>query len=406
MDRRHAMAAMGAGLAAAMLPVAASAAGPHQPTGYLRTNWGRDPFSLGSYSYTARGMRADDREVLEAPIGGTVFFAGEAVYPYYNSTVHAALESGWRTAEMVARSGAQRVGIIGAGASGLAAAQALTARGRQVTVFEARDRIGGRIRTDTLSGRRVDLGASWIHGTRGNPLSALADDLGLARVATGETQIIRGRGGRIIAPDDAPAWHDIVTLADHAFGAAASDVDLAHYDALDDHDGPEVIFAQGYDGILAGLGGAYDLRLSMPVLGVEHGGSGVTLRLQADAAAVFDAVIVTVPLGVLKAGALPFDPVLSPDKRDAIARIGMGTLDKLYLAFADPFWDAPPVWISTIETGLPEGQFVQWMNLQAVLGVPIVMAFNAADAARALADLSDDAVVARGVQALNSAYPA
>jgi monoamine oxidase len=121
---------------------------------------------------------------------------------------------------------------------------------------------------------------------------------------------------------------------------------------------------------------------------------------------VFDAVIVTVPLGVLKAGALPFDPVLSPDKRDAIARIGMGTLDKLYLAFADPFWDAAPVWISTIETGLPEGQFVQWMNLQAVLGVPIVMAFNAADAARALADLSDDAVVARGVQALNSAYPA
>jgi monoamine oxidase len=200
MDRRHAMAAMGAGLAAAMLPVAASAAGPHQPTGYLRTNWGRDPFSLGSYSYTARGMRADDRAVLEAPIDGKVFFAGEAVYPYYNSTVHAALESGWRTAEMVARSGAQRVGIIGAGASGLAAAQALTDRGRQVTVFEARDRIGGRIRTDTLSGRRVDLGASWIHGTRGNPLSALADELGLARVTTGETQIIRGRGGLIIRP--------------------------------------------------------------------------------------------------------------------------------------------------------------------------------------------------------------
>ena len=47
--------------------------------------------------------------------------------------------------------------------------------GRQVTVIEARERIGGRTFTSHLwPDLPVDMGASWIHGTKGNPLTALA----------------------------------------------------------------------------------------------------------------------------------------------------------------------------------------------------------------------------------------
>ena len=64
--------------------------------------------------------------------------------------------------------------IIGAGISGASAANALFKKGFNVTMIEARDRIGGRIFTDraTLSAP-VDLGASWIHKHEGNPITDL-----------------------------------------------------------------------------------------------------------------------------------------------------------------------------------------------------------------------------------------
>ena len=44
-----------------------------------------------------------------------------------------------------------------------------------------------------------------------------------------------------------------------------------------------------------------------------------------------DHVIVTVSLGVLKAGNIQFRPSLPARKTDAIRKIGMGTLDKIFL---------------------------------------------------------------------------
>lgn len=67
-----------------------------------------------------------------------------------------------------------RVCVVGAGISGLRAAGLLASQGFEVTILEARDRIGGRIHQAHLSEAFVDLGASWIHGTNGNPLVQLA----------------------------------------------------------------------------------------------------------------------------------------------------------------------------------------------------------------------------------------
>ena len=51
-----------------------------------------------------------------------------------------------------------------------------------------------------------------------------------------------------------------------------------------------------------------------------------------------DRVIVTVPLGVLKAGTIAFDPPLPEEKQQAIERLGFGLLDKVVLKFDQPFW--------------------------------------------------------------------
>src|SRR5262245_529202 len=56
--------------------------------------------------------------------------------------------------------------IVGAGAAGLAAARDLSESNLQVTVIEARHRIGGRIFTvhDTTVPLPVELGAEFVHG--------------------------------------------------------------------------------------------------------------------------------------------------------------------------------------------------------------------------------------------------
>ena len=75
--------------------------------------------------------------------------------------------------------------IIGAGLSGLAAAQKLRSVGREVVVLEARDRVGGRIWTSNhWPELPLDLGATWIHGVKGNPLTRLADSIQAKRIAT------------------------------------------------------------------------------------------------------------------------------------------------------------------------------------------------------------------------------
>lgn len=66
---------------------------------------------------------------------------------------------------------AQKVVIVGAGVSGLAAAQHLRRNGIcDIAILEAEDRVGGRLYTDRFRGEVVEWGAQWIHGIRGNPV--------------------------------------------------------------------------------------------------------------------------------------------------------------------------------------------------------------------------------------------
>ncbi|WP_348263666.1 NAD(P)/FAD-dependent oxidoreductase [Telmatobacter sp. DSM 110680] len=58
----------------------------------------------------------------------------------------------------------KRVLVVGAGMAGLCAARELAEAGRHVLVLEARDRVGGRIRTHRDQGEIAELGAEFVHG--------------------------------------------------------------------------------------------------------------------------------------------------------------------------------------------------------------------------------------------------
>ena len=65
-------------------------------------DWSRVRHIGGAYSYPTLGARKGDREALAAPVGGRLFFAGEATHPAVNPCLQAALETGARAAAQVA----------------------------------------------------------------------------------------------------------------------------------------------------------------------------------------------------------------------------------------------------------------------------------------------------------------
>lgn len=91
------------------------------------------------------------------------------------------------------RRGQPRVVVIGAGLAGLAAAKALLEQGfTDVTVLEASSRIGGRVQSVKLGHSTFELGATWIHGSHGNPIYHLAEANGLLEETTdGERSVGR-----------------------------------------------------------------------------------------------------------------------------------------------------------------------------------------------------------------------
>lgn len=173
---------------------------------FVRTNWSQDPFALGVHSYLAKDSGNKDRITLLEPIGDRVFFAGEALTPNNQSMYPCCLWiwfiNQWCSGQLIKK----RIAIIGTGISGLAAAQQLSEKGLQVTIFEGRDRLGGRILSDRSLGATVDLGATWIHSPDGNPISALADKADMQRIETDDEYVIRGKGGKKIWMLFAPNW--------------------------------------------------------------------------------------------------------------------------------------------------------------------------------------------------------
>ena len=71
--------------------------------------------------------------------------------------------------------------VVGAGAAGLSAAQALRSKGVEALVLEAADHIGGRCVTDTTTfSVPFDRGGSWMHSAGINPLARHAEAVGAA----------------------------------------------------------------------------------------------------------------------------------------------------------------------------------------------------------------------------------
>jgi len=100
----------------------------------------------------------------------------------------------------------------------------------------------------------------------------------------------------------------------------------------------------------------------------------------------------------LKQASIKFEPPLPESKQDAIDRLAMGVLNKVYLKFPAVFWDKDVETISYVGERLGEG--CDWLSFTPFTGQPVLMAFHGGEKGFALEDLSDDEIVAGAMQTL------
>lgn len=328
-----------------------------------------------------------------------------------------------------------KVLVIGAGIAGLSAAVALSEAGAEVTVIEARDRIGGRIFTDRSLGVPVEHGANFIHGFNGNPVAELATEAGTSPffIDDEQWQVFEPGGAepRDFELDD--VFDDLETLAEKAAEEADGDAllslldviemldpallkepignwaltdtyegDLAaplsalsalHFNAGEVFDGPDAVPRNGYDQLVAYLSDGLDIRLGEPVHRIRHKADGVTVET-AKGELKADHCVVTVPLGVLKSGSLIFDPPLPEKQAKAILSIGFGRLAKISALFDEAFWPQEPHFLGF--AGPVRGRFADMLNLLPIQDAPILTMIASGDYAEKV-DAMDDAAVASDI---------
>lgn len=398
-------------------------------TGFVRSDWLRDPFARGSYSFYAVGSSPDDRRALAAEDPAGVFWAGEATDVGAPATVQGAIHSGRRAAREVVQAGAGSAVVVGAGMAGLAAAQRLAAAGVEVVVLEARRRIGGRVWTDRSLGVPLELGASWINGADGNPAAQLAREAGartvafdyddvdlrggpsgedelavaLKRVAEAQEGGLDRPLGEVLGDGNAPFRFAVRAEIESEYAASPRELSLCWWDAGEEQRGGHLLLPDGYGRLADRLAEGVDVRLGAVLGAIRAGGEGVVVTTRDGARVTADAVVVTLPLGVLKRDEIDFDPVPAGAKVRAVQRLGMGVLDKAYLRFPERFWGDAAV-LGRVAPA-EDGRWAYWLNMLPVTGEPIVLGFNAADAARGLSGAPDAAVRGSALAALAEMYP-
>ncbi len=279
--------------------------------------------------------------------------------------------------------------MIGAGAAGLAAARSLAVRSLRVTLVEARDRVGGRVRWVPSNRAAVpaELGAEFIHGSAEQTMAWLRD-AGSGAIDTGGESWTCGEDGDLrLDETDFMSGMSILAQA-HALGG---DESVERFLRRFEHDqsmraavAAARTFVEGFeaadpaiasvrsiaDEVRAGTDyasarplGSYRplferLRDACVAAGAQIVLSTSVARISWRPGAVVveargphgtlqtiraRAALVTLPVGVLKHHgddtAVMFEPSLPASKREALANVEMGHVVRVVLWFRTAFWE-------------------------------------------------------------------
>ncbi|MCF6765880.1 FAD-dependent oxidoreductase [Thiotrichales bacterium 19S3-7] len=350
--------------------------------------------------------------------------------------------------------------VIGAGISGLGAANELKQKGINTLVLEARDRIGGRIHTINPWGASLDLGASWIHGIENNPIAEITKKYNIKTVETDfdDSDYLKSRRlfavydtcGRRLNQKEVDellaqtlAFDQYLSKTREQYGhlslRAVFDI-YCHQNQIKDEnyhklyyflsnmyaceygddlsllsnavqlpyeksnvDGANVIFTDGYNQVIKRLAQGLQIRFNQQVKKIDYQDNTIEIRTL-DRLYRCRYLITSLPLGVLKAGDVEFLPDLPSDKIEAISSLKMGAYNKMYLYFEDVFWDKDSEWLGYIPQMHEVGKTLDFMNYYKYVHQPILLIFSGASLAKILETWSDQKVIDYMMQQLKIMY--
>jgi monoamine oxidase len=214
-----------------------------------------------------------------------------------------------------------KVIVIGAGASGLAAANILERNDIDYLILEATDRFGGRLKKDTtLADFPIDLGAEWIH----------SDPIVLNK--------IKGVSGTKIEEDLIP-YH--LETAAKWNGFEVKEVSKSELDFMYRFL-PEFKFKSStwYDFVTDHLANSVKekIQFNSPVKSIDYTSDQVIVKTVDGNIYEADRVLVTVSVGVLKSETIHFMPALDVKKQKALASVKFRPGLKVALKFSDSFY--------------------------------------------------------------------
>ena len=268
--------------------------------------------------------------------------------------------------------------MIGAGMAGLTAARQLAEAGRKVLVLEARDRVGGRIRTRRDEGEILELGAEFIHG-RPPELWELIREAGLETYALDGKNVCY-RNGKLKKCDELGEIFKFLNGLEKWKGADLSFADyppleklppekrkeiinyvqsfnaadyrqigvhaLAVQQRAEEEIGSDEVFRvrEGYDRVPEFLakkvreaGGRIELSRTVERIEWERGEVRVHARDGGELAQYLaQQAVIALPLGVLQHLGVVFDPV--PAALIAANQLVMGSVRRFTLLFRDRWW--------------------------------------------------------------------
>ncbi len=333
--------------------------------------------------------------------------------------------------------------VIGAGMAGVAAARELARAGFSVAVVEARDRVGGRVYSvRDFCAEPVEGGAEFVHGVG----AATWPDVRAAGLAVRPCPLIRhtmfnvGAGThwlpwillhpgtwrsfdilhaiRRAQPPDVSGREFIerrgyrgrarvlaeMTLSAHLPGSVD---EIGVLGLVDDgvvklETGLNHRIAAGYDSLPAFIAQDLDIRFGFIIETIGWSADGVRLRAADGRELSARAAIATLPVGVLKSGAVRFAPELPEGKRAALAALEMGPVFKVLLRFKERFW---PPWLANLGCGTGPVT-LYWPVFYGTEGKPLVLiAYCTGPRAARLSQMSADEAAAVAVADLGRLFP-
>ena len=315
------------------------------------------------------------------------------------------------------------VAIIGAGAAGLGAANALRNSGLSTLVLEARDRVGGRAHTIQAAPNVLfDVGCGWLHSADKNSFVAIAEQLNFEvdktlppwrERAFGKAFPQQERDDFIRALDefyeraweaaqkgkDAPAnrclepgnrWNPMIdAISTYINGCELDRVSILDMEAYEDTNINWRV-RRGYGALIADYGAHLALALNCAVTRIDH--SGKRVRIETSQGVLdADKAIVTVPTNLIADEAIRFFPAL-PEKVDAARGLPLGLADKVTLALDEP-------------EALPKDGNLRGATMRTEMGTyhlrpfgqPCIEGFFGGRFAQALEDAGDGAIAAQAI---------